>query len=484
MSREAKIRKLQSELSCARAVNDSRGLIECLTKLEHIAPNEPTYPHQLGDVQLKLGARTEAVNSYERAVIKYAAGGYIARAMAMAKTLLFVDPSRTDVLERLEQSPAHELRKRSHPDFQLPALLRTAEIRANKRSPSAESSAGSRSKLEVVRGQEKASSTLGATPSAASSCAENNAKPSVEADVGLSGAEFQLHHTAGLLEANETQRRRQSDEGDDPTVTAERLAMMPIFPLFSDAPREALAELVRRSELVRCEGSKRIVRVGEPAEGLYAIVEGRAKVIVPGFSRREPISLGEGDVFGEACLLSAEPRRADVFSDGHMVALYFSKSALHDLVVAFPRLQGLLLSLLARRLLANFVETSPLFQRFDAATKVKIAKAFKLGRAIAGSHFVNESQPSTALVIPLTGRVIASDLRGPHAGRERRLRPGTAFGHEALLGQTTLPYQAQADTDLIYLRLDASHYSEIVREFPPFREGLAALPIAATRSVA
>ena len=49
-----------------------------------------------------MGRADEAVVSYERAVHLYAAKGFVERAAATAKVLLAIDPSRTDVLDRLE----------------------------------------------------------------------------------------------------------------------------------------------------------------------------------------------------------------------------------------------------------------------------------------------------------------------------------------------------------------------------------------------
>ena len=53
---------------------------------------------------------------------------------------------------------------------------------------------------------------------------------------------------------------------------------------------------------------------------------------MPGSDDKTHVRLGEGDVFGESCLLTNEPRRADVVADGHLVALRIPKQTLSYLV--------------------------------------------------------------------------------------------------------------------------------------------------------
>jgi len=60
--------------------------------------------------RLNLALEADAVLAYERAVDLYATKGFMARAAAMAKLILAIDPTRGDVLERVNLE-GHRLRQ-------------------------------------------------------------------------------------------------------------------------------------------------------------------------------------------------------------------------------------------------------------------------------------------------------------------------------------------------------------------------------------
>ena len=83
-----------------------------LTELVRGDPTNPRWPHKRGDLHRKLGRTADAVVSYAQAVDAYAERGFLARAIAMAKTVLSLDPRRLDILERVDPDAAQRLRSR------------------------------------------------------------------------------------------------------------------------------------------------------------------------------------------------------------------------------------------------------------------------------------------------------------------------------------------------------------------------------------
>jgi tetratricopeptide (TPR) repeat protein len=81
------------------------------TVLERMEADEPRWPHRKGDLLRRLGRADDAVDSYERAVDLYAQRGFVARAAAMAKLVIAMDPSRADVLQRVTPVPARKLHR-------------------------------------------------------------------------------------------------------------------------------------------------------------------------------------------------------------------------------------------------------------------------------------------------------------------------------------------------------------------------------------
>jgi voltage-gated potassium channel len=80
------------------------------------------------------------------------------------------------------------------------------------------------------------------------------------------------------------------------------------LPLFRNLGASALAEIARLLKVHTCPADSAIVRQGEPGDSMFFIAEGEAEVRA-GAAR---IRLKPGQFFGEAALISGEPRNATV----------------------------------------------------------------------------------------------------------------------------------------------------------------------------
>lgn len=87
------------------------------------------------------------------------------------------------------------------------------------------------------------------------------------------------------------------------------------IPLFSDLSQEDLAALSTYADEVTVSEGKHLVDEGGYAYDLFAIVEGRAQVVVGGDVVAE---LGPGDFFGEAGVLEKQQRNATVVAATRM----------------------------------------------------------------------------------------------------------------------------------------------------------------------
>ncbi len=102
---------LRDELSKAlRAGRLSEALL-LYELIEKRKPDEPRWPHRKGDLLNRMGREDDAVAAYERAIELYAAKGFIDRAIATAKVMLSIDPTKIAVLDRLQDEAANALRR-------------------------------------------------------------------------------------------------------------------------------------------------------------------------------------------------------------------------------------------------------------------------------------------------------------------------------------------------------------------------------------
>ncbi len=121
-------------------------------------------------------------------------------------------------------------------------------------------------------------------------------------------------------------------------VDVERsLAAVPLFAALSPAEVQTLAA---KAALLEFGDGERVIRQGDPGDGLYAIVRGAARVLVRGENgaEREVAVLKAGSVFGEMSLLTGDPRTASVDSQGHLEVLVVGKEALSPVLSANPGL--------------------------------------------------------------------------------------------------------------------------------------------------
>jgi cAMP-dependent protein kinase regulator len=259
------------------------------------------------------------------------------------------------------------------------------------------------------------------------------------------------------------------EEQDAIPRAAGDLSNLPLFPLFAEMPQEVLATMIQDTELIELSDGDAVVRKGDPGDALYGIVEGSVAVGVP--NQTHTLTLAEGDVFGESCLLQDEPRHADVRVIGRLTALKIPRQVLLRTLRGYPKLAELLLELLTRRLLGNLLQTSPLFSEFDAEGRRELSRMFEVRRAPANTRLAITGKRMDGLYISLTGTLL---VEAP--GQEPRIvTPGSMFGQHTLLSQEPSPSSVTARVNLVVLRLPGAAFAQVAMQYPTVVERLAEL---------
>jgi Flp pilus assembly protein TadD len=110
LRRSSRTTDLRAKLNQALEASRLHEALDLYELIEREKPDEPRWPHRRGDVLQRMGRKADAVRAYERAVDLYATKGFMARAAAMAKLILAIDPTRGDVFERVNLG-VHRLRQ-------------------------------------------------------------------------------------------------------------------------------------------------------------------------------------------------------------------------------------------------------------------------------------------------------------------------------------------------------------------------------------
>jgi CRP-like cAMP-binding protein len=115
------------------------------------------------------------------------------------------------------------------------------------------------------------------------------------------------------------------------------------LPLFSRFGRRRLRELVKLGRFSEYAPGEVVIAAGQPADFLYVILSGEAKVL----ARRGGLRVG--DYFGELALLDSEPRSATVVAAGQLHVIKFPRRVLREIVERDPEIALGMMTVLAKR---------------------------------------------------------------------------------------------------------------------------------------
>lgn len=413
-------------------LDEALGLYEAIEKQ---SPEEPRWAHRRGDLLQRMDRKADAVLAYERAVDLYAAQGFVARAAAMAKLILAMDPSKGEaVLERVDPHAARRLH-RTHR-----SVIVTADEAptAPYDEPPTDTQSIITDALPLIR---DTGAPRGET---------RFRKPEKTEDITLDVTDMELLEPVPAAEPLLSQR---------PAAAA--LAQLPSMPLFAEVPRHILLALLRKSELVHVSDGQRLTTSGTNADALFVIVEGNAVGLRE--MDHQNLLLGEGDLAGVACLLSNVNYAEDVVACGRVRALRIDRVLLDALVREHPPFGDVLLEVLSRRLIATMLRINPIFTGFDRATRQNIARLFEIRRARPGTRLVEAGKRSDAMYLPLHGRLV---VRGPSGRRLGTMELGLALGQDSLLTREPSRITVEATSDVLVLRMPVERFSALLMKRP------------------
>lgn len=105
-------------------------------------------------------------------------------------------------------------------------------------------------------------------------------------------------------------------------------------PFFQHLPASRIAEIASSLEPRSASRGEAIIRKGDPADGMYFLIEGECDVLIGD----KPIRLSDGDFFGEMALLSSRPRSASIVAQGFTRLLKLRVDHFHRLMDNHPDL--------------------------------------------------------------------------------------------------------------------------------------------------
>jgi len=165
------------------------------------------------------------------------------------------------------------------------------------------------------------------------------------------------------------------------------MAALPAHPLFQGVPPEDLRSLLRAGTWRSCPAGRFLFLEGDPAEGLYVLLDGYVKVIQSDLSGEEAIvqMVGPGEPLGLVALFADQPYPASAQTMTPCQVLWIPGAVFRAFLLHHPEVALRILRLLAERLHEahrRLLEVSALRVERRLA-RVLVRLAARLGRRTA-----------------------------------------------------------------------------------------------------
>lgn len=255
-------------------------------------------------------------------------------------------------------------------------------------------------------------------------------------------------------------------------------AVRPPLPLFAELDREAFVDVVLRMGLADHAPGDVLIEQGAKGDAIYVLTAGGARVVRHDEDGRETelARLPGGTLVGEMALLTDAPRSASVVVDRPSEVFVLSRRDVEELSRDHAAIPTQLVQFCRKRLLANLVNTSPLFAPFDPAARLEILSRFASRVVKPGEVIIREGQAGDGLYVVLTGEVQVS---GTDDAGERvvlaTLREGDVFGEISLIRDVPATATVSAVRRTAMVVLPADDFAHLVADHAEVREYLSGL---------
>jgi len=127
----------------------------------------------------------------------------------------------------------------------------------------------------------------------------------------------------------------------------QQLGMISRVPLFSGLNGKHLRSISDKGRRVSFGPGEKIVRKGEPGDGLYLILEGDVEVRS---GNRVLATIGKNNFFGEIALLDKKPRSADIVAMSPTTCFLITANSFERAIQKEPKIVFGIMKELSRRL--------------------------------------------------------------------------------------------------------------------------------------
>jgi ATP-binding cassette subfamily B protein len=236
------------------------------------------------------------------------------------------------------------------------------------------------------------------------------------------------------------------------------------LPLLEFLPAEVRSRVAARFERVSYPFGAVIVREGDPADALYVLVSGRARVVKRGDTGEDvPLNvLRAGDAFGEIALLEHTTRTATVRASSDVEALRLDRAAFEELVATAPDLKKYLELQASHRRLHNFFRSYTAFARLPVDALATMLTELEVQTVEAGERVIRQGDPPGPMYVVEEGRLRVFVEEDGERRYLRYLRRGDFFGELSLFKNEPRATTVEAVAPCRLLRLTEGTFTRLL----------------------
>lgn len=253
-----------------------------------------------------------------------------------------------------------------------------------------------------------------------------------------------------------------------------------IAPLLSALSKSGARALVGVMTVRPIAAGTTIIEIGEPAQALYWLAHGTVQIsrglpdsrasreAIEGQTsagKPDPENLGElhsGAFFGEIALVGGTRRTARVTASTDCWVLEIPARAIETAAQKQPKLADVLAAHARRRMLANLVRTSELFQALGEDHRDALLDKFTTELVGAGTTFITEGAANEHLWVLASGRCEVKTAGASIA----ELGPGAAVGEISLVSGAAAVADVTAIEPVVLLRLSRADFDAVAKQHP------------------
>lgn len=246
----------------------------------------------------------------------------------------------------------------------------------------------------------------------------------------------------------------------------DEIALLSEIEFFKGLNNDSLQAISRLCELVTVSPKDRVCRTGEPAGGLYFILDGSVRLINDHDPNRPVLidTLYEGAHFGEDSLLSDISDRFSVYGNAvSSTLLQLPKDRFQDFIESHPHIDAVIKENMAHHVMRVFLSRSAIFKHVPDNRLTRLIRSLDTRKLSLGSFLIRQGEKGKEAYIVKQGRFRIYSDDAPKK-TVAIVNPGDLVGEIALVKDVRRTMNVVAQTESMVLVISKKDFMGLMSE--------------------